>query len=145
MDEALVEIDNLGLVDKKFDSRGCCMYYKNNEVRVWTSADGFYNNIWKVDLNTDNIPDFIFENAFEDGSILYAIISKSDRDFQEKLITDDYGGYYCIESSDTTQGLHPLVIKDINNNGNNEVIVNLAKLNNKLFSISCTDTFYIDR
>ncbi len=121
------------------------MYYKNKEVRVWTSADGFYNNIWKVDLNTDNIPDFIFENAFEDGSTLYALISMSDKDFQEKLITDDYGGYYCVESSDTTQNLHPLVIKDINNNGNNEVIANLAKLNNKLFSISCTDTFYIDR
>lgn len=121
------------------------MYFKNRQINSWTSVDGFFDTIMKVNLNNDNLPDFIFENAFEDGSTLYALISGTNTAFEEKKVSDNYHGVYCIESWDTLKHLQPLIIKDINNNGKNEILVNLVKLNNKFFAISCTDTFYIDK
>ena len=95
------------------------LYYKDKELNIWTSSDGYFDTVMHVNLNNDDIADYIFENAFEDGSTLYALISKSKTEFKEKLITDNYHGIYCLEGADTLIGLQPIVIKDINNNGNN--------------------------
>ena len=43
------------------------------------------------------------------------------------------------------QHLQPPLIKDINNDGKDEIIVRLAKYDNKLFANSCTDTIYADK
>jgi hypothetical protein len=121
------------------------MYFKGKQINFWSSIEGAFDTIMKVNLNNDQIADFLIENIFEDGSTLYALVSKDVTEFEKKKITDNYYGTYCIEGSDTLYNLLPFLIKDIDNNMTNEVIVNLAKINNQIIAISCTDTFYIDR
>ncbi len=120
------------------------MYYNKRQLLYWTTPDGLFDTIVQTELNNDNIPDFLFENAVEDGSTLYALISVSKRKFEEKKVSDNFRGIRCSENNEVLTHLQPLTIKDVNNNGNNEIIVNLIKSGENLSSISCTDTFYID-
>ncbi len=121
------------------------MYYNNEQLNIWTSLDGYFDTIMEVNLNNDNLLDFIFESAYEDGSTLYALISKSEKQFEVKKVSDNYHGVYCGESGDTLSNLQPLIVKDIDGDGNNEILINLVKFNEELVSISCTDTFYINK
>jgi hypothetical protein len=142
----VTEIDNYTFVSGYSETAATLgMYYKNKLINFWTSTDGYFDTIIKVNLNNDKISDFLFENAFEDGSTLFALISQTKTDFTEKKVSDNYNETYCIEGGDTLNNLQPLTIKDLNNNGKNEIILNLIKLKDELISISCTDTFYIDR
>lgn len=62
------------------------MYYKQKEVLVKTSIDGYFDSVAATDINSDNIPDFYLYNNFEDGTDLYALISVSKNSFRDSLI-----------------------------------------------------------
>lgn len=120
-------------------------YYGDKEIFFRQSQDGFYDTVMLVNLNNDNIPDFLIENMYEDGSVIYALISQSRKHFIEELVTDNYGEVYCLEGGDTLQYLQPLLIQDINEDNQPEILINHAKMKDKLFSISCSDTFWVNR
>lgn len=121
------------------------LYFKDKEILFQKSSDGFYDTVITANLNNDGVPDFLVIYCYEDGCELSALISKSKTAFANKRLRDDISEIYCSATRDTMQHLQPLLIKDINNDGKDEIIVNLAKFNNQLIANSCTDTVYADK
>jgi len=140
--------DNYTCISGATDS--CCAYLalfldrKEVFYKKLDSSEGLFDTVMTANLNNDGVPDFIIICNWEDGSDLSALISKSKTSFTEKQF-GDISEIYCTATGDTIQHLQPLLIKDINNDGKDEIIVNLAKYNDLLIANSCTDTIYADR
>lgn len=119
------------------------MYFRDKEILYQTTSDNEYDSILITKLNNDSIPDFLVINAYEDGSTLSAIISKSIASFTFKDFHVQLSDYYCGNlRGDTSKFIVPITIKDINHDGDDDVIVNLVKMNGQVFGIACTDTIY---
>lgn len=131
----------LGYSDKG-SSMGC--YYKNKELLYHTGGDGFYDTIYKANFNNDDITDFLVVYSMEDYSVLSALISISKDSYIEKEIGDPFGNTYCLVGEDTLKTIQYITIKDINNDKKDEVLINMATINNKLIGIYCSDTIYVD-
>lgn len=130
----------------KSDSNGSStleLYYFDRLIFKKTQQDGIYGRIHTAKLNKDNITDYLIEYLYEDGAELYALTSISNQDFKYKLIKDEIAETYCIAGLDTLNGLQPLIIKDINNDSIDEIIVNVILIDNNPIANSCTDTVYV--
>ncbi len=121
------------------------LYFKDKELFYTTSADGFFDTVMTANLNSDGIPDFLFVDMFEDGKVLYSLISKTKTTYDKRKVTDDYGGSFCFAGADTMKYLQPTILKDINNDGKAEILINHIKMGDKIFRVSCSDTFFVDR
>lgn len=141
----IFKFDNYTFVTGYSDSAATLgLYHKDRIILFETSVDGYFDTIVKANFNNDNIPDFIIENAFEDGSSLYALTSIAQDIYKVKNISDNYWGVYCIEQGDTLQNLQPLILADLDKNGSDEVLINMVKIDNKLIGIRCSDTVFVD-
>jgi hypothetical protein len=118
------------------------LFYGNKEILLSKHSDGVFDTIMQANLNSDGVPDFLVEYAFEDGATLLAFLSKSKTTFIEKELSSEISDYYCGDIGDTSNYIVPLTISDIDHDGKDEVIINSVKMNSKVFAIACTDTIY---
>lgn len=121
------------------------LYSGNQKILSLKHSDGEYDTVMVANLNNDDIPDFLISYQFEDGATLFGLLSKSKTKFKEIKLLDEWQETYCIESGDTLQYIQPLQIRDVNNDGKDDIISNLVKINNRVFAIRCTDTIFADR
>lgn len=121
------------------------LYYKDSKILIPQHSDGFYDTIIQVNLNGDGIPDFLVSYGFEDGAMLYGLVSKTHNSFIEKTILKEWSSTYCPVGGDTILHIQPLQIKDIDKDGKDDIICNLVKINNKTFAIPCTDTVFANK
>ena len=120
------------------------MYYENKEIYFEKTQDGTYDTVMKANFNNDGIPDFIVIYSYEDGADIYGIFSITNSTFSEKYLGSDVESS-CVTEGDTMRHLQPLQIRDINNDGKDEIIVNLLKYDNTLLGFQCTDTIYPEK
>lgn len=116
------------------------LYNGDKEIYYETSNDGVYDTIIKVNLNSDGILDFLISYQYEDGATLFGMVSQSANRFSMKQLIEDWSDTRCIIGVDTLKHILPLQIKDLNNDGKDDLIINLVIINNHAFSIPCTDT-----
>jgi hypothetical protein len=120
------------------------LFYNETEIFYETSYDGFYDTVMIANLNMDGTPDFLVSFAYEDGASLFGLLSSSKTTFSIKNLFDEWSDVYCLEGGDTLMKIIPLQIVDLNNDGKDDLIVNLVKINETVLSISCTDTVIAD-
>lgn len=116
------------------------LYFEDIEILSPQNSDGIFDTIINININNDDIPDFLVSYEYEDGASLLGLISTSRISFKEIVLFNEWTGNYCLEDADRLINIIPLTIKDIDNDGKVDIIVNLAKKNGELISISCTDT-----
>jgi len=120
------------------------LFYRDKEIFLSKHSDGMFDTIIKANLNNDRIPDFLVVYSFEDGAMLFGLLSKTQTSFEEKQLSEEISSYYCGEIGDTSNYIQELTIADIDRDGKDEIIVNAVKMNGKLFGIACTDTIHAD-
>jgi hypothetical protein len=120
------------------------LFFNSNEIYFEQRVDGDYDTVLVARLNKDSIPDFLVFYAFEDGVTLSALLSKSNRSFRAVTLRKDISDYYCAEQNDTAAHLLPPIVKDINSDGKDEILLFLCKMNGKIIATSCTDTVIIN-
>ncbi len=122
------------------------LYFKNKEINFLTHSDGMYDTLIKANFNNDGVPDFLIIYTFEGGQQeIIALMSKSKSQFAEISLGETLSGDYDEIGGDTLEYKIPWTIKDINNDGKDEIVMNLVKMNNKEFTIPSTDTIYPDK
>ena len=121
------------------------LFRDNKEILFKTCIDGSFDTIMTENLNNDRIPDFLIGEKYEDGTTLYALISKTKDEFSVKKITDNFDGYFCdaSASNDTLKFIQPLTFIDTKD-GKKEILVNYIKMNGKLFKIACSEEFKVE-
>jgi len=117
-------------------------FFGNNEI-YYTQFEGFCDTIWCEKINNDNITDYFISISDEDGATLYSFTSSSTSKFVLNKVLDNWTSIYCSTSSDTLKYIIPFQIRDINKDSRPEIILNQVKIEEKIFSIQCTDTLYI--
>jgi hypothetical protein len=120
------------------------LYFRDKEIYYEKTTDGSYGSVMAANLNNDYVQDFLIEYCYEDGCDLFALISKSRNTFFKKELNVETTGMNCDLGGDSLQYLQDLIIKDVNNDGKDEIIVNLLKINNKVVATPCTDTVFVD-
>ena len=141
----MFQFDNYTLVTGVSNDNGTSglgLYYGNKEIFYTTTQDGVFDTVMTANLNNDGVTDYLVSIGYEDGASLFGLTSIAKEKFNERLLLKEWNDAYCIESSDTTKYILPLQIKDINNDGKDDVISNLVIINGKRFPISCTDTAF---
>lgn len=116
-------------------------YYKDKEFIFKTNVDGYFDSVAKVDIGNDTFPDFLVFINYEDGTDLVALTSMTNGQFGEVQV-GECSDTYCILNGDTMKSLQPPILLDIDGDGKKEIILRTAKINNRLISTSCSDTFY---
>lgn len=121
------------------------LFRDNKEILFKTCIDGSFDTIMTENLNKDRIPDFLIGEKYEDGTTLYAFISKTKDEFSVKKVTDNFEGYYCdaSASNDTLKYMQPLTFIETKD-GKKEILVNYIKMNGKLFKIACSEKFNVE-
>ena len=120
------------------------LYKGRREIYFETSSDGVYDTVLQANLNKDGVRDFIVVYEFEDGASVFGLLSKSNATFSRKEIVDHLNDSRCDVYSDTSGKTHPLIVKDVDNDGIDEIITNSLHGQNGMVAISCTDTVFIN-
>jgi hypothetical protein len=121
------------------------LIYNDKKIFYDRMTDGFYDTIMKCNLNNDGILDFLISYAFEDGAMLYGLVSNSKSEFHKTKLFDEWHENYCLQSADTLKHIIPIQVADFTGDGKDEVVINAVRFNRVDFPVSCTDTVFGDR
>lgn len=123
------------------------MFYQQKQIRFDSAIDSALDNVFQRKLNNDTIPDFIYKKIYEDNTEIYALISVTRTKFIDRQIYNGENGRICLGNGlpndyDVTK---ELIFKDINSDGNVEILVNHLRIKGKIKALGCSDTFYVNK
>lgn len=122
------------------DKSSLGLFYGEKEIFYQTASDGSFDIVLTANLNNDGITDFLITFVYEDGPTLVALTSQSVGVFSYKTIVDQFDDTNCNVAMDTFRNILPLLVKDVNRDHRDDILVNVVKINNSIMAIPCTDT-----
>lgn len=123
------------------------IHYKDSLISKYCVGEGGgYSQVDTINLNNDNIPDFICSHSQEDGYFYIELMVSNNRYSYKKIDVDwEFNDPYIYQDQFSNTDYQKLVdfrLIDIDSDGKTDVLFNILDDGGKLRAIKGTDTVY---